>query len=157
MNKREEYLYHLEEFYSKGSELIEWDDTSNFERSYKLNRKLAQVKDRVAYLHKWRLTIGQQVYISKKGWNYTLVTGHHLLEFPENQNYDTSHQLTFTEEIFDRLCLDYLSYSIEFLLKYLLERELSLNSTSKINNLVFEWDLQCKQELIREFKNAIDR
>jgi len=31
--------------------------------------------------------------------------------------------------------------------------ELTSNSTSKITNLVFEWNLECKQELIKMFKN----
>jgi hypothetical protein len=155
MNRIVEYLQHIEEHYSKGQELIDWDDLFEFERSYKLNYKLGQIKNRLSYLHKWELAIGQSVYLSKDKWNYTLVSGYHLLDALNQREFDNTKSDTFTKEYFDRLCLDYIDYSIAYLENFLFERELTSNSTSKIKNLAFEWELECKQELIKEFKNAL--
>ena len=155
MNKIEQHLTHLEEFYNKGSEKIDWGDLYNFERSYKLNFKLKEVKARLAYLHNWRLNIGKEVYSSKKGWNYTLVDGYSKLDSQNKRNFENSCSIVFSEETFNRLCSDYLQYSIDFLLRDFLERSITSNSTWKLGNLIFEWELECKQELLKEFKNAI--
>lgn len=155
MNKIEQHLTHLEEFYNKGSEKIDWDDLSNFERSYKLNFKLKEVKARLAYLHNWRLNIGKEVYLSREKWNYTLVDSFSQLDHHNKSTFDNSYPIIFTEDDFDRLCLDYISYSIDFLLRDFLERSITSNSTWKLGNLIFEWELECKQELLKEFKSAI--
>jgi hypothetical protein len=155
MSRIKEYLEHIEQHYSKGQELIDWDDLFEFERSYKLNYKLSQIKNRLSYLHKWELAIGQEVYLSKEKWNYTLVSGYHLLDSQNQREFDDTKSDTFTKKYFDRLCLDYLNYSIDYLMRFLLERQLTSNSTSKIKNLAFEWELECKQELIKELKNSL--
>ena len=155
MNRVEQHLTHLEEFYSKGSELIEWDDLSNFERSYKLNFKLEEVKARLSYLHEWRLNIGREVYLSREKWNYVLVDNFSKLDHHNKNTFDNSYSTVFTEDMFDLLCEDYLRYSVDFLLRDFLERSITSNSTHKLGNLVFEWVLECKQELIKEFKNAL--
>jgi hypothetical protein len=50
-----------------------------------------------------------------------------------------------------------MEYQVKRLTEELLERSITSNSTSKISNLVFEWNLECKQELIKIFKNLIEK
>jgi len=155
MSRIVDYLEHIEEFYNKGSETIKWNDLSEFERSYKYNFKLEQIKARLSYLHKWNLSIGKEVYLSRDSWDYTLTDNFSSLDVLIKKNFDNSFSNTFTKEYYDRLCLDYITYSIDYLMKYLLERELTSNSTCKLRNLIFEWELQCKQDLIKDFQNSL--
>jgi hypothetical protein len=157
MNKIEQHLTYLEEFYNRGSKKIDWDDLSNFERSYKLNFKLEEVKVRLSYLHEWRLNIGREVYLSREKWNYVLVDDFSKLDYHNKNTFDNSYSTVFTEDMFNLLCEDYLRYSVDFLLRDFLERNITSNSTHKLGNLVFEWVLDCKQELIKEFKNAVEK
>jgi hypothetical protein len=155
MNEIEEYLFKLKELYDRGNETVKWDDLFEFERTYKLNYRLKEIKNRLKYLHKWRMNIGQEVYMSKKSFDYALVSEYESMDSLNKNVFETTKTYTFTELFFDRLCLDYIQYSIDFLLRDFLERDITRSSTHKLGNLAFEWVLECKQELIKEFKNAI--
>ena len=157
MNAIEEHLFFLEKYYDKGSELIEWNDLSNFERSYRYNFKLTEVQSRLKYLHEWRCNIGKEVYISRDKWNYTLVDGYSSLDIHNQRAFDDSKSIVFTEEVFNTLCVDYLNYSVGYLTADILERGITSNSTCKMSNLAFEWKLDCKTELIKDFKNILKR
>jgi len=156
MNKIETHLNYLEEFYNKGSEKIDWDDLFDFERSYKYNFKLKEIKSRLKYLHKWRFNIGEEVYFSRNEWDYALVDTFSKLGKNNQNTFDNSYSTIMTEEMFDNLCINYINYSINYLLKDFLERQITSNSTHKLGNLAFEWELECKQELIKDFKNTLE-
>lgn len=155
MNKIEQHLTNVKEFWDKGKAQIDWDDLSNFEKSYRYNFKVNEIKARLEYLHEWRLNIGKEVYLSRDSWNYTLVDEFYELDQHNRNSFDNSFSTMFTEEMFDSLCRCYIIYSIDYLVRDFLERDITRNSTCKLSNLVFEWQLDCKQDLIKEFKNAL--
>lgn len=154
-NKIQDYLNYLEDSYSVGSKLIDWDDSSNFERSYRLNFKLDYVRLRLDYIHRWSLSIGKEVYTSNKKFDYVLVSEYNKLNTANIKNFDETKSSTFTKEMFDTLCIDYIKFSYDFLLDELLNQSILSNSTNKFSNLIFEWKLECRQQLINDFKGLI--
>lgn len=152
-NKLQEYISYYER---SGQDSIKWDEYSQIERIYK-NKSLAEnLKDRAKYLHEWMHNIGKEVYLSREKWNYALVEKFSEMDSLNRNGFDNSFSTVFTQEMFDKLCVDYCNYQVKRLTEQLIEREITSNSTSKINNLVFEWDLECKQELIKMFKELLE-
>lgn len=156
-NKIQNRLQDFINYYERsGVETIKWNEYRNLEEVYKNNSLVKDLKARAEYLHKWMHNIGKDVYFSKEGWNYTLVESFEQLDFHNKSVFDTTKSIEFTKEVFDRLCFDYITYQVERLTEQLIEREVTSNSTSKITNLVFEWNLECKQELIKSFKSLLE-
>jgi hypothetical protein len=156
-NKIQNKLQDFVDFYSRsGADSIKWDEYGRLETVYKNNSLVQDLKDRASYLHTWMHNIGKEVYESDRSFNYTLVEKFSELDFLNQKYFDTSHSLTFTQEMFNELCVKYMEYQVERLTKQLLENSITSNSTCKMLNLVFEWNLECKQELIKIFKNLIE-
>lgn len=156
-NKIQNSLQDFITFYERsGVETIKWNEYRNLEEVYKNNKLAEDLKARAEYLHKWMHNIGKDVYISNKSFNYALVDKFSEMDFLNQKYFDTTKSIEFTKEVFDRLCFDYMTYQVERLTEQLIEREITSNSTSKITNLVFEWDLECKQELIKMFKELLE-
>ena len=151
-NKLQEYIT----FYERdGVTSVEWGNYYALERVYKNNSLVAQLKDKAEYLHECVHNIGKEVYKSYESFNYTLVDTFEDLDFLNQKYFNTNFSTVFTQQMFDKLCVDYMQYQVKRLTEDLLERSITSNSTSKISNLVFEWQLECKQELIKIFKNLI--
>jgi hypothetical protein len=116
-----------------------------------------ELKERASYLHKWMHNIGKEVYLSNKNFNYALVDNFEVdVDFFNKKYFDTSFSSVFTREMFDELCVKYCKYQVKRLIEDLTERSITSNSTSKMSNLVFEWNLECKQELLKIFKKLIE-
>ncbi len=131
---------------------VDWNDLFGFERNWKRHYKTKEINKRLDFLHTWRSSIGKEVY--KRG-----VFGYILTKDMDDLNksfYDTSVVITFTEELFKTLCIDYLAYQIKRITEELTERSITSNSTSKIHNLAFEWSLECTQEILKFFKDLQD-
>lgn len=156
MNNIEDYLLGLEKTYSRATLSLEWDDLFQFERNYKYNFKLQEVKIRISFLSKVRLLIGNQVYKDKKGFRYCGVAEFAELDEINKRSFDTTQTMLFTEDLFNKFCVDYLKYSIKYLTIDFLERSIVSNSTHKLGNLAFEWMLECKQELLQNFKSIVE-
>ena len=155
-NKIQNRLQDFINYYERsGEDSIKWNEYRNLEEVYKNNSLVKDLKARAEYLHKWMHNIGKEVYLSREGWNYTLAESFEQLDFINKSVFDTTKSIEFTKEIFDRLSFDYITYQVGRLTEQLIEREITSNSTSKITNLVFEWNLECKQELIKSFKNLL--
>lgn len=135
---------------------IKWDKYNQLESVYKNNAMLEELKARAGYLHKWMCDIGKEVYSHSKRFNYTLASDFDNLDWVNQRGFDTTKSITFTQEVFDRFCFDYLEYQVKRFTEELTERSITSNSTSKISNLVFEWNLECKQELLKIFKSIIE-
>jgi hypothetical protein len=149
-NKLQSYIDH---FSMIGIEFIKWDEYVRLEPIYKNNFILNELNERASYMHKWMHNIGKEVYHSKRNFNYALVENFETdVDFFNKPYFDTSFSSILTQEMFDEFCLKYIKYQVERLTKELVEKIIVCNSTSKINNLVFEWNLECKQELIKIFK-----
>lgn len=149
-NKLQEYI----SFHERSGQIsINWDEYRQLERIYKNNYLAEKLKDRAKYLHEWMHNIGEEVYLSRNSFNYALVDNFGKLDILNRNYFDNSYSTVFTQEMFDRLCFDYYNYQVKRLTEELTERSITSNSTCKIENLVFEWQLECKQELIKAFKN----
>ena len=156
-NKIQNRLQDFINYYERsGEDSIKWNEYRNLEEVYKNNSLVEDFKAIAEYLHKWMHNIGKEVYLSREGWNYTLVDSFSELNHLNQNVFDNNYSTIFTKEMFDKLCVDYVTYQVERLIGRLIEREITSNSTSKINNLVFEWNLECKQELIKIFKKLLD-
>lgn len=156
-NKIQNRLQDFINYYERsGEDSIKWNEYRNLEEVYKNNSLVKDLKDRAGYLHKWMHNIGKDVYISNKSFNYALVDNFSEMDFLNQKYFDTTKSIEFTKEVFDSLCFDYITYQVERLTEQLIEREITSNSTSKITNLVFEWNLECKQELIKSFKSLLE-
>lgn len=156
-NKIQNRLQDFISYYERSEEdSIKWNEYRNLEEIYKNNSLVKDLNARAEYLHKWMFNIGKEVYLSREGWNYTLVKDFSELDHLNKGAFNNNYSTIFTKEMFDKLCTDYITYQVERLTKQLIEREITSNSTSKINNLVFEWNLECKQELIKMFKNLLE-
>lgn len=156
-NKIQNRLQDFINYYERsGVETIKWNEYRNLEEVYKNNSLVKDLKARAEYLHKWMHNIGKEAYLSREGWNYTLVDSFSELDHLNKTGFDNSYSTIFTKEMFDKLCIDYITYQVERLTEQLVEREITSNSTSKITNLIFEWNLECKQELIKIFKKLLE-
>ena len=156
-NKIQNRLQGCIDFYEKSDvDSIKWDEYKKLEKVYKNNRLSQELKERANYLHEWMNNIGKEVYLSNKSFNYTLVDKFSEMDFLNQNYFDTTKSIEFTEEVFDRLCFDYITYQVERLTEQLIEREITSNSSCKITNLVFEWNLECNQELIKIFKSILE-
>jgi hypothetical protein len=145
--------YHIDFYGRRVVNSIKWDEYKNLENAYKNNFLKIALEERASYLHKWMHNIGKEVYISKKSFNYAIVDTFETEINSLNQKYfDTTKSIVFTQNVFDKLCFDYCEFQVQRLIEELTEKSITINSTSKITNLVFEWCLECKQELIQIFK-----
>ena len=153
MNKIEEYLEKLATLNTTEEELS-LNRIMQLEFLYKQDYKLKEILNRQLYLKEWRENIGKEVFASKEGFHFMLITEYPISYF-EELNFETSEKLIFTEEMFNSLCVYYLNHSIEYITKELTERSIVSNSTNKLVNLIFEWELDCKQQLLMYYKNAL--
>jgi hypothetical protein len=157
-NKLQNSLQDYIDYYSaSGIESIKWHEYNKLENTYRNNYLTQELKERAKYLHKWMHNIGKGVYHSNRNFNYALVDNFETdVDFFNKKYFDTTCFSIFTREMFDELCVKYCEYQVQRLTEELTERSITSNSTSKISNLVFEWNLECKQELIKIFKKLID-
>lgn len=154
-NKLQNSLQDYIDYYSaSGIESIKWNEYNRLENIYRNNYLTQDLKERAAYLHKWMHNIGKEVYHSNRNFNYALVDNFETdVDFFNKKYFDTTSFSIFTREMFDELCVEYCKYQVQRLTEDLTERSITSNSTSKMLNLVFEWNLECKQELIKIFKD----
>lgn len=149
-NKLQDYV----NFYEKsGQNSIKWNEYTQLGWIYNNNYLAEKLKERLKYLHEWMHNIGKEVYLSREKWNYALVDKFSQMGHLNQKYFDTTKSITFTQELFDKLCFNYCEYQVKRLTEELTERSITSNSTCKMSNLVFEWSLGCKQELIKMFKD----
>jgi len=156
MNKIEEKLIEFRDYYKLRIFTHEWNDLGIFETNYFNNLKVVDFSARIEFLEIWRKNIGKEVYASDTKFNYVVVEEFNSMDFFNQKYFNTSKSFVFSDVMFDLMSRDYIKYSVDRLTEELLERDLASNSTSKIRNLAFEWQLICKQELIREFKQILE-
>jgi len=96
-----------------------------------------------------KLLIGRKAYKYKKSFKYSS-------DFcNQGMNQTESESVEYTSKMFDEFLIKYINYRIEFIEKELLERPITSNSTNKLNNLIFEWKLETKQELLKIYRTLI--
>lgn len=127
-------------------------DVRQFERNCRATYSLTYLSALQTNLMKYTCFIGQQVYKYKDTFNYCLVDG--AVENGLNKLDKT--EIEFTEQLFNQFCFDYISFLVDRLTTELLEGQVYFRSTSKLDNLIQEWQLEEKQELIKFFKELLN-
>lgn len=153
-SKLQDYIF----FYEKRANVqnsIKWDEYTRLSWVYKNNYITEELKERVKYLDEWMQNIDKEVYLSNNSFNYALVDTFSEIDLSNQKYFDTTKSITFTQEVFDKLCSDYCEYQVKRLTEELLEQSITSNSTCKMTNLVFEWRLECKQILIGILKDLV--
>lgn len=149
----------IQEFIDKNSTVqsVDWNKYRQLEKIYKMNFISSELSDRADYLHKWMHNINLRVYKSKRSFNYCLVKEFEILDFLNRNLFETSDEIVLTEELFDELCESYIEFQINRLIEELTEKELTRNSTVPIENIVFSWQLECKQEMLKMYKQMLKK
>lgn len=129
------------------------DNNRQFELNSK-NKFLARhLTQSIAILEQAEAYIGKQVFKYKNGFSYS--------EFKStdtdflNQTEDVA--VEFTQELFQQFKLDAVTYWIQYYSEDLTQHCIVSNSSSKLSNLRFEWELEMKQELIKFYKVLIGK
>lgn len=129
-------------------------DKRQFENNCRSKFKSDHLGDRLAFISENFNMIGKEVYKYVKSETYVLSSEVGSLSEPHLIfNKLENEPLIFTIEVFDNFVKSYLQFQIDYLINGLLKNSLTSNSTHKLSNLVFEWELECKQELIEIYKN----
>lgn len=153
-NKIQEKLAEFIGKYNTAETMIEWNKYHRFEDVYKHNTISKMLYDNQGCLEEIFGYIGKDVYKSKSSFYYSLVVDFNNVSFQEF--YDSSSKILFTRELFDKFCEDYFRFLVEYLTEKFLGGEIVCDNNSKIHNLVFEWELWCKQKLIKIYKEILN-
>lgn len=131
-------------------------DKRQFELNCRSEFTSQHLMGRIIFIEEHFNMIGKEVYKYVKSETYVLssevgsLSETHLM-FNKLEN----EPLIFTIEMFDSFLNSYLQYQIDYLINGLLENSITSNSTHKLSNLVFEWELECKQNLIETYKKLL--
>lgn len=93
--------------------------------------------------------IGKDVFKKKKSVFYSEKCNLDYLNETEQIS------ILFTEELYNKFQFDYIENLIKCHSKVLIEQSITSNSTSKLSNLQFEWELEMKQKLIKFLKRLL--
>ena len=151
-----QYLENTLEKYSDCKDLVQWDNLFDFELNYRNKIISSELLSRIEYLNSWKNNIGKEVYLSNRSFNYALVSEFPKLDHLNQSCFDANDVILFTEELFDKLVIDYIKYQIERLTKYLTDGEIYYSGGRKLNSLVYEWKIESKQVLLRIFKDSLE-
>lgn len=127
---------------------------NQFEINCRSEFNLEHLSDRLEFISEHFDMIGKEVYKYVKNETYVLVSDIPLLgETHLMFNKLGAEPLIFTIEMFNNFLKCYVDFQIDYLTRTLLENSITSNSSDKLRNLVFEWELECKQELLGIYKN----
>lgn len=124
------------------------DSRTHFERNCRNRFMSNTLRKNVETLERYKGFIGKEIYKFKRG------IGHSETPNPDVLNPTEDKPKLFTEEAFEEFKTKMVNYWIKYYSDDLLTREISQSSTSKLSNLIFEWQVEMKQELIK-FYNEI--
>lgn len=102
--------------------------------------------------------IGKMVNKKKKSFSYVFIENEKQLEECRKDFFNPieEEKVLFTDEMYETFLKAYIKYQIEYYTKALLERPITCNSTDKLSNLVFEWQLEETQWLISFYKDLLN-
>lgn len=121
-------------------------------RQFEINRrsdcKLQSLIRNVEWIENHYNLIGEIVYNYDGDFNYYDTE----LEYKSN-GYT---KLVLTLDLYEQFQVKYLNYQIERRIENLIYGSITNNSTCKLTNLDFEWELECTQELIKFYKEILE-
>lgn len=127
-------------------------DIYQFEKNCKAEFILENLKSVVAHIEKHESFLGKEVFKFEKSFNYTDV----LPEENIGLNPVLEQKVLFTPQLLNSFLYDYFEFGKEYHTKRLLENQITCNSTNKLINLQFEWQLECTQELIKLYTKILE-
>lgn len=133
-------------------------DYNQFEKNCRNEFKVRLLDRNLSMLKEHQSFIGKNVHKRSKSFSHVMVTEEKTLEsFEDVFNKIDKEPVLFTEDMFEKFKLDYINYQVEYHTRALLSQSITSNSTCKLSNLIFEWQLECKQELIAFYNELLGK
>ncbi len=123
---------------------------AQFERNCRNTFKVDIYEKNLEYINRWHSNIGKQVFKTVNTFTYN-----ERCNVADVLNQTGLKSVLFTEELFHELLKNIVEYWIKYYSEDLLTRSITSNSSNKIVNLMFEWQLESKQELIKFYKELL--
>jgi hypothetical protein len=140
----------LIDFYMKKISPTE-DDERQFEQNVRSNLFLKTLIPIESKIGRYEGYLGKKVY-KKSRPNGTVDFSHVKYQIDQ----EDEPMVEFTKEILTIQRLSIVNETIEALKRDLLTEPLTYNSTSKMRNLIFEWEIETKQKLISTLEIVIN-
>lgn len=130
----------------------------HFETNYKSSYIVEYLKGRNEMIKKHESYIGSKVFKLAKSFRYILLNEYVVSydSFEKKMNPLENEEVIFTEHLYEEFCKEYIQYQIERITKSFVQESITSNSTCKLTNIMFEWELECKQELLKFFNNILE-
>lgn len=130
-------------------------DGKQFERNVRSYAELQLLEYALGRINTHYNFIGRKVFKFENDFNYILSDGT-IMEFKLKKiNY--SDEILFTDDMFNKYCFDLLNHHIEYYSYDLLERDIAKNSTYMLGNLIYTWEIEAKQNIIKFYKELIKK
>lgn len=116
---------------------------TQFEINCKNENMLDYLKANLFLLNKFKDLIGMNVY------------GFENTKLYSDIHKDGSVKIILTEDLYDKFVIDYFENLINILSESLVKNCLYKETSSGIYNISFQWQIQCKQEIIKYYRQLI--
>jgi len=120
-----------------------------FEKNCKAEFKQKILEGNVFVIEKHEKLVGKTLYKVKGSFNYKEE------QVLKGLNITEPTPIVFTFGLFDEYVINLINNWIKQLSNRLLTEPLVCNSTCALSNIVFGWDLECKQDLIGFYKQLV--
>lgn len=126
-------------------------DAYQFEKNCRANFIVENLTHKVGHIEKHKSFIGKEVFKFEKSFNYTDVLPEYIKLNPVLEQ-----KVLFTQQLYNSFLYEYFKFSEEYHIKHLVENQITCNSTNKLTNLQFEWQLECTQKLIKLYTEILE-
>lgn len=106
-------------------------------------------------IEKHKAYVGTNVHKRLKSFSYTDLETFNNSDY-KNLNPIEEEAVLFTEQLFNIFVKEYMEFLVSYITERLLTKPIVCNSTNKLSNLMFEWELECQQELIKVFNKVLN-
>jgi len=134
-------------------------DHYQFEKNVRNEFLLEYLEGNVSIIEKHASLIGENVFKYVDNFTYTTKEDYEEKLKKESSfgilNKIEKKPLLFTNELFEQFLLEYFTYLKSRLAYELCENSITSNSTNKISNAIFEWNIEGKQELHKIYKDIL--
>jgi hypothetical protein len=130
-------------------------DKKQFEVNCRVQFIVNHLQARINFIQSHLNYIGIKVYKCINNFNYIAVDE---IRKGTKENFnpvDLQTEISFTQELFEEFCKNYIDYTIKGLTTDFCVGEVTKSSGCKLTDLIFEWELECKQELLKIYRQAI--
>lgn len=136
-------------------------DGRQFERNCKNDWLSERLKGLVSLITEHKNLIGKEAYKFQRSGSYTTLADYNtkcaLSSSHKNLNPIEPTPILFSELHYEQFVKYYLEYQLKYYTKELTERSITCNSSDKITNIQFEWQLECKQEVMKICTGILER